>query len=95
MKRADIQSREVIAETVPRNDLWHAYTPQMFRVNTLISAIEHGLSRNATLTDEASAMELFGKTVGLVQGSVSNLKVTTPDDLALAEFYLSRGETCA
>lgn len=95
MKRADIQSREVIAETVTRNDLWHAYTPQMFRVNTLISAIEHGLSRNATLTDEASAMELFGKTVGLVHGSVSNLKVTTPDDLALAEFYLSRGETCA
>lgn len=95
MKQSCDGELSTITHTVPREHLWHALTPQLFRTQSLISAIEQGLDANAHITDEASAMEMLGKAVGLVTGSVSNLKVTTPDDLALAEFYLSRGESCA
>ena len=79
----------IIDSTVDRSKLWHAQTPQMFRINELTSAIESGISLAKSLTDEASAIEYMGKQVLLVEGATSNLKITRPSDLPLALFYLS------
>ncbi|MGF1687701.1 2-C-methyl-D-erythritol 4-phosphate cytidylyltransferase [Photobacterium japonica] len=77
-----------IASTVDRTDLWHALTPQMFRAGLLKHALEQALADGAVITDEASAMEHAQQTPQLVKGRADNLKVTQPEDLALAAFYL-------
>lgn len=79
----------LIESTIDRSKLWHAQTPQMFRINELTNAIESGISMGKSLTDEASAIENMGKKVLLVEGATSNLKITRPGDLPLALFYLS------
>ena len=81
-----------IEETVPRDDLWQALTPQMFKPDELYQALYHGIKQSAVITDEASAMELSGHQVMLVSGRSDNIKITTPEDLALAEFYLKNSE---
>ena len=88
MKRGN--GRQGIAETVDRNDLWHALTPQMFRVKQLRDSLRYALEQGAVITDEASALEFCGYAPRLVQGRADNLKVTQPEDLALAEFYLQQ-----
>ena len=86
LKRADVADR--IQTTEPREHLWQAQTPQMFRHGLLLQA----LSRTAKLTDEAGAVEALGLKPKLVQGSTANLKVTYPEDLQLAQTILtSRG----
>ncbi|MDH5184143.1 MAG: 2-C-methyl-D-erythritol 4-phosphate cytidylyltransferase [Gammaproteobacteria bacterium] len=87
MKRDNGTAR--IDHTVDRQGLWHALTPQMFRLGILRSALQKALADGFTVTDEASAIEYMGKQPKLVEGSRSNIKVTRPDDLALAEYYLS------
>ena len=78
----------IIERTVPRNGLYHALTPQFFPVALLISAIQRGLTDEATITDEASALEHIGQSVLIVEGRSDNIKVTQPEDLALIRFYL-------
>ncbi|NOX27999.1 MAG: 2-C-methyl-D-erythritol 4-phosphate cytidylyltransferase [Gammaproteobacteria bacterium] len=78
-----------VVKTVPRHDLWRALTPQMFRLEALISALEHALADKATVTDEASAMERMGLQPQMVAGHSDNIKVTHPEDLELACLYLS------
>jgi 2-C-methyl-D-erythritol 4-phosphate cytidylyltransferase len=80
------------AATVNRRELWRAQTPQLFRLDLLRLALEDCIARGVDTTDEASAMEGAGRRPRLVHGSESNLKVTVPDDLALAEFWLQRLE---
>ena len=80
------------ASTVNRKELWRAQTPQMFRRDLLQAALESAMGQGLDITDEASAMEAAGHRPKLVHGSESNLKVTVPDDLALAEFWLARLE---
>ncbi|MDV5171513.1 2-C-methyl-D-erythritol 4-phosphate cytidylyltransferase [Photobacterium rosenbergii] len=86
MKRGN--GRQAIAVTVERSDLWHALTPQMFRAGQLKQALEKALADGAVVTDEASALEHCGMSPKLVTGRADNLKVTQPEDLAIAEFYL-------
>ena len=81
-----------IQETVPRDDLWQAFTPQMFKPDELYQALLHGLKQSAIITDEASAMEFSGHNVMLVSGRSDNIKITTPEDLTLAEFYLTNSK---
>ena len=88
MKRAGPDRR--IEATVPREGLWHAYTPQMFRLGPLRRALERALAEGRLVTDEASAMELAGDRPLLVEGAGDNLKITRPEDLALAAFYLEQ-----
>ena len=76
--------------TVPRDTLWRAQTPQMFRRATLLRALESALAAGLPITDEAMAVERLGLWPLLVEGSCCNLKVTTADDLAVAEFWLGR-----
>lgn len=77
-----------IKETVERESLWHALTPQMFRYSILKNALESALSNNEVVTDEASAIELLGEQPILVEGHADNFKITHPEDLALASFFL-------
>lgn len=90
MKRAQASHPELISHTEERENLWHALTPQFFPVKTLTESLGNALQANANITDEASAIEWAGGQVNLVEGSSSNIKITRPDDLALAEYYLSR-----
>ncbi|MGC9403022.1 2-C-methyl-D-erythritol 4-phosphate cytidylyltransferase [Vibrio genomosp. F10] len=90
MKRSD--STNNIDSTVERNNLWHALTPQMFRTSSLYHALNDALKAEATITDEASAMERLGLAPALVHGRSDNIKITQPEDLSLAEFYLSHNK---
>lgn len=74
-----------IAATVPRDGLWGAQTPQMFRLGLLLRALEHA---GTEVTDEASAVEALGHAPRLVESDRSNLKVTFPDDLEVAAWRL-------
>ncbi len=89
MKRAMAEGAEV-SETVDREGLWHALTPQMFRLGALRCAIEHCIEEDFDITDDASAMELVGLKPKLVEGFEDNIKITRPRDLALAELYLAQ-----
>lgn len=80
----------LVRETVEREGLWHAFTPQMFRLGLLRDALRQALAAGAEVTDEASAMERAGHPVRMVEGSPANIKITRPGDLALAAFYLRR-----
>jgi 2-C-methyl-D-erythritol 4-phosphate cytidylyltransferase len=86
MKRAG--ANNLIAHTESREGLWHALTPQFFPLTQLRQALEKGLLDKVALTDEASAIEYVGGQVKLLEGSATNIKITQPDDLKLAEFYL-------
>lgn len=88
VKRSDSDNN--VVETPPREHLWCAQTPQMFRLGRLRAALENARINALSVTDEASAMELAGEAVQLVAGCADNLKITLPGDLPLAEFYLSR-----
>jgi 2-C-methyl-D-erythritol 4-phosphate cytidylyltransferase len=84
----DTLKREVagrVAETLERGDKWLAQTPQMFRIGELQQAMQ---AAGKAVTDEASAMELVGKSPLLVPGSAQNFKVTYPQDFALAQALL-------
>ena len=87
MKRSDDKQR--VIETVDRNQLWHALTPQMFRLHLLRDALNKAIDDGFLVTDEASAVEHAGYQPKLVEGRADNIKITTPEDLSLAEFYLS------
>ncbi|MCF1427460.1 MAG: 2-C-methyl-D-erythritol 4-phosphate cytidylyltransferase [Shewanella sp.] len=86
MKRAG--SHGEIAQTVCRENLWHALTPQMFPVGALAAKLAAALAAGVRVTDEASAMEWAGVKPGLVSGRADNIKVTHPDDLPLAQLFL-------
>ena len=90
LKRADAEQR--VAATESRDGLWQAQTPQMFRYGILLRA----LTEHRGVTDEAGAIEAAGLKPKLVRADASNLKVTFPADLQLAELILQgrmqRGE---
>jgi 2-C-methyl-D-erythritol 4-phosphate cytidylyltransferase len=88
MKRTDGDS--VITETVARDDLWHAYTPQMFRLGILIQALQDAIEKDMLVTDDASAIELTGMHPLMIEGHDDNIKITRSQDLALASFYLNQ-----
>ena len=79
-----------IIETVNRDNLWHALTPQMFRLNALSKALQNVLNRGEIVTDEAQAMEKMGQRPILIEGHADNIKITHPQDLSLAELYLQQ-----
>ena len=86
IKRADTQ--HTIRETVSRQDLWLAQTPQTFRVEVIRAAHRWAQQQGLTGTDDATLVEQMGQPVRLVPGDALNFKITTPDDLALARAVL-------
>ncbi len=91
MKRTKLGTN-IIDKTEDRNNLWHALTPQCAKVSELYQAFTQHISDtgavNSMITDEASALELAGKSVKVISGSAKNIKITQPEDLDLAEYYL-------
>ncbi|WP_407645342.1 2-C-methyl-D-erythritol 4-phosphate cytidylyltransferase [Halothiobacillus diazotrophicus] len=77
-----------VAATVPREQVFHALTPQVFPLDRLMSAMDLARMAGANLTDEASALEFIGAAPLLVEGRADNIKVTHPEDLPLARLIL-------
>jgi 2-C-methyl-D-erythritol 4-phosphate cytidylyltransferase len=78
-----------VVSTESREMRWRALTPQMFRHGELVAALQAARAAGVVVTDEAMAMERAGHRPLLVAGAESNIKVTTPAELALAEFILA------
>lgn len=88
VKRADGEGR--VLETVERQGLWRALTPQMFRLGLLQRALTRAIAEHCLVTDEAAAVERLGHRPLMVEGRSDNIKITQASDLALAEYYLQR-----
>lgn len=86
LKRSNPSGR--IAHTEPRENLWQAQTPQMFRCALLIHALQN--AAHIPITDDASAVEALGHHPKLIASNSYNFKVTYPQDLALAELILQQ-----
>lgn len=80
----------IVESTLDRSKLWQAQTPQMYRFGVLSKALNNVVKNNLMITDEASSIEHLGLESVLVSASKSNLKITTPEDLDLANFYLKK-----
>lgn len=79
-----------VSATIDRAGLWRSQTPQAFRTETLRRCHESAFSDGFSATDDAALLEHYGYSVAVVEGRRSNIKVTWPEDLDLAEAYLSR-----
>ena len=88
MKRSEANTKQ-ITYTESRENLWHAQTPQLFRLAELHDALHQAELINAVITDEASAMEAVAKSVLLVEGSADNIKLTQPSDLGFIDYLLT------
>jgi len=88
VKRVDNVGR--VIETVSREGLWRAATPQMFRIKALTHALEKAMKTGKEITDEAFAMEAAGRHPRVVACHTDNIKITLPEDLALAELYMKQ-----
>lgn len=86
MKRSNHQQQ--VENTVDREGLWHALTPQMFRLDLLIEALEHARNKQLVITDDASAMEHSGYHPQLIEAHEDNIKITRAFDLQLAELFM-------
>lgn len=86
LKRID--ARGDVVETLARDGVWRAQTPQMFRLAALTRALEAAVADGIAVTDEAGAMEYAGHAPRMVEGHVDNIKITAPGDLALAGVFL-------
>lgn len=80
----------VITDTIDRNGLRMAQTPQAFQLPIIRKAHQTAADNGWLATDDASLVERMGMNVHIVQGKQENLKITTAQDLALAQFYLSQ-----
>jgi 2-C-methyl-D-erythritol 4-phosphate cytidylyltransferase len=85
LKQSNADDR--VKNTIPRDGLWQAQTPQMFRYRLLTNALE---SFDGVPTDEAQAIEALGFEPKLVTGSLRNMKVTYPQDMALMELFIQK-----
>jgi 2-C-methyl-D-erythritol 4-phosphate cytidylyltransferase len=88
MKR--VEKSGAVSCTVSRQGLWHAFTPQMFPLGLLRDALHAAMTRGLLVTDDASAVEMMGYSPQFVEGHADNIKVTRPEDLSLARFFLQQ-----
>ena len=79
----------VIQQTIPRSQIWLAQTPQVFRRTLLQEAHARAAADGVLGTDDAALVERLGYRVTVVEGSYANIKITTPDDLPVAERWLA------
>ena len=79
-----------IVDSVDRNRVWRALTPQMFRYGVLKKVLQLAAEKGQVVTDEASAFELNCLQPKIVEGQPGNIKITRPEDLILAKFYMEQ-----
>ncbi len=89
VKRTDNAGR--IVATPPRDVLWCAQTPQVFPRDVFARAVAHCRAAGIEPTDDAAMVEKLGEEVRMVPSSATNLKITRPEDLVVAETYLAQG----
>lgn len=82
-------ANNTITATVARAGLWQAQTPQAFRRDLLVAAHRRAVDERIVATDDADLVERTGVRVEVVEGSTSNIKITTPSDLAIAEVLIA------
>jgi 2-C-methyl-D-erythritol 4-phosphate cytidylyltransferase len=88
VKRSHPMPQKTVQQTIARDSLWLAQTPQMFRAGLLEQALSTAIERNLSMTDESSALEAAGHAPLLVQGSALNAKVTWPEDFDWVQSWL-------
>jgi len=81
---------EIIKKTLKRDSLWAIQTPQVFHYRTIFSAYEKATKDGFYPTDDAALVEKYGGKIRVIMGSYRNIKITTPEDLIAAEYFLSR-----
>jgi 2-C-methyl-D-erythritol 4-phosphate cytidylyltransferase len=79
-----------VKNTLDRKELWQVQTPQVFEAKLIRAAYEKAMQAGQYVTDDAQLVEKLGKPVAVVEGSYDNIKITTPEDLPLAETILKR-----
>lgn len=79
-----------VSKTLDRSTLWSVQTPQAFRLSEILTAHEKAEKRGIIATDDAALMEELGKDVAIVEGDYENIKITTPEDLKIAEMILEQ-----
>ncbi len=82
----------IVTETLSRDGMWHALTPQLFPVVSLRAALGRCVQTSVLVTDEAQAMEHCGARPRMVEGEPGNIKITRREDLWLAELLLREGQ---
>jgi 2-C-methyl-D-erythritol 4-phosphate cytidylyltransferase len=80
----------IIKKTLKRDTLWAIQTPQAFHYRNILTAYEKAMKEGFYSTDDAALVERYGGKIKIVTGSYGNIKITTPEDLAIAEFFLSK-----
>jgi 2-C-methyl-D-erythritol 4-phosphate cytidylyltransferase len=80
-----VRDGATIAETIPRESMWHAQTPQVVQYELMLRAIAYAETHGVTGTDEASLIEAMGESVAVVTGHAWNVKITTPEDMVVAQ----------
>lgn len=80
-----------VEKTLERSALWSVQTPQVFPVDTLMRAYEDAMKNGAYSTDDSALVERMGGRVAIVEGYYENIKVTTPDDIHIADAIIERG----
>jgi 2-C-methyl-D-erythritol 4-phosphate cytidylyltransferase len=80
----------IIKKTLERGSLWAIQTPQVFHYRNILEAYKKAMKEGFYSTDDAALMERYGGKIKVVMGSYRNIKITTPEDLAIAEFFLSK-----
>lgn len=81
-----------VTRTLSREALWAVQTPQVFRCETLYAAYEKAMQEPFYSTDDSALVERYGGRIRMAAGSYRNIKITTPEDLEVAEMYLARRE---
>ncbi len=87
-----VATEGIVTATPERSTLWHAQTPQTFRYMQIMSAHEKAEKEGFTGTDDCSLVERYGGVIQIVKGSYTNIKITTPEDLILAEAFIKTDE---
>lgn len=87
IKRVDVE-QNTVKETLPREQLWLAQTPQSFKKELLLKAYHYAIEQKLAVTDDSSIVEAYGHKVAIVLGDYKNIKITTPEDLILGESFL-------
>lgn len=88
VKRVD--GTKSVESTLDRSTLWRAFTPQVFRIGQLKAALIKAKQQGVAITDDASAMELQGYRPRMIEGASDNIKITVPEDLAMAQWFLQQ-----
>lgn len=87
-----VNPRQEVIDTPNRKELWSVQTPQTFQYSLLKKAYDKIQDKNIIITDDAMAVEGLGHPVKIVEGSYENIKITTPEDLIIAERILNKEE---